>query len=150
MLSKKAKYAIKAMIVLGKNYGNPPMRISEIAERDQIPRKFLEQILLLMRNSGLLYSKKGAGGGYALSKDPREIFMAQIMRITDGPIAMVPCVSLNFYSRCAECKDEKTCGIRDVFTDVRDATLKILAETSVFDVIQRENNLRGGKSEFWD
>lgn len=150
MLSKKAKYAIKAIIVLGKNYGKPPIKISTIAERDRIPRKFLEQILLLMRNSGLLYSKKGAGGGYGLNKDPKEIFMAQIMRITDGPIAMVPCVSLNFYSRCVECKDEKTCGIRDVFTDVRDATLKILAETSVFDVIQRENDLRGGKAEFWD
>lgn len=150
MLSKKAKYAIRALIVLGENYDKPPMKISVIAEKGHIPKKFLEQILLLLRNSGLLSSKKGAHGGYSLSRDSREIYMAQIMRVTDGPIAMVPCVSLNFYSRCAECKEEKTCGIRDVFMDVRDVTLKILAETSVFDMMQREKELRGDKSEFWD
>ncbi|MFN8407128.1 MAG: Rrf2 family transcriptional regulator [Sphingobacteriaceae bacterium] len=150
MLSKKAKYAIRALIVLGENYDKPPMKISAIAEKGHIPKKFLEQILLLLRNSGLLSSKKGAHGGYNLSKDSREIYIAQIMRITDGPIAMVPCVSLNFYSRCTECQEEKTCGIRDVFTDVRDSTLRILAETSIFDVIQRENQLKGNKTDFWD
>ncbi len=150
MLSKKAKYAIRALIVLGENYDKPPMKISAIAEKGHIPKKFLEQILLLLRNSGLLSSKKGAHGGYKLSKDSREIYIAQIMRITDGPIAMVPCVSLNFYSRCTECQEEKTCGIRDVFTDVRDSTLRILAETSIFDVIQRENQLKGNKTDFWD
>lgn len=141
MLSKKTKYAIKALVVLGKNYGKQPMQILRISQEEQIPKKFLEQILLYLRNSGLLYSKKGAGGGYSLSKHPKEIFLVQVMRITDGPIAMVPCVSLNFYNRCAECKDEVTCGIRDVFVDVRDATLKILTETSIQDIIDRECNL---------
>ena len=149
MLSKKAKYAIKALVVLGRNYGKQPMKISTIAEEEQIPQKFLEQILLLMRNAGLLISKKGAGGGYSLSKDPKEIFLVQVMRVADGPIAMIPCVSLNFYSRCAECKEEASCGIRSVFTDVRDATLSILAKTSVYDIIQRENDLRG-MGDFWD
>lgn len=141
MISKKTKYAIKALVILGKNYGSLPMQISKIAEEEHIPRKFLEQILLDMKNSGLLYSKKGAGGGYSLNKDPKEIFLVQVLRITDGPIAMLPCVSLNFYHRCEECKDEITCGIRNVFLDVRDATLKILTETSIADIISRENNL---------
>src|ERR1700739_4578409 len=123
MLSKKTKYAIKALVVLGKNVDKPPMQISKIAEE--------EQILLDLRNAGFLYSKKGAGGGYSLNKDPKDIFLVSIMRITDGPIAMVPCASLNFYHKCEECKQETTCGIRDVFVEVRDATLKILSETSI-------------------
>jgi len=141
MLSKKTKYAIKALVALGKNADKPPMQISKIAEEERIPKKFLEQILLDLRNAGFLYSKKGAGGGYSLNKDPREILLVSIMRITDGPIAMVPCASLNFYHKCEECKSETTCGIRDVFIEVRDATLKILSETSIADVIARENSL---------
>ena len=81
-----------------------------------IPRKFLEQILLDLRNAGFLFSKKGAGGGYSLNKKPEEIFLVQVMRVTDGPIAMVPCASLNFYHKCDECADEKTCGIRSALS----------------------------------
>ena len=141
MLSKKTKYAIKALVILGKNADQPPMQISKIAEEETIPKKFLEQILLDLRNAGFLYSKKGAGGGYSLNKDPREILLVSIMRITDGPIAMVPCASLNFYHKCEECKSETTCGIRDVFVEVRDASLKILSETSIADIIAREKTL---------
>jgi len=141
MLSKKTQYAIKALVILGKNYGKQPMQILRIAQEDKIPKKFLEQILLELRNAGLLVSKKGAGGGYSLNKDPNEIFLTQVLRITGGPIALLPCVSLNFYQRCEECIDEKTCGIRDVFTDVRNASLKILSETSIANVIDRENSL---------
>src|ERR1700749_3533662 len=141
MLSKKTKYAIKALVVLGKNADKPPMQISKIAEEERIPKKFLEQILLDLRNAGFLYSKKGAGGGYSLNKEPKDIFLDSIMRITDGPIAMVPCASLNFYHKCEECHQETSCGIRDVFIQVRDATLKILTETSVADVINRETSL---------
>ncbi|ASU34505.1 transcriptional regulator [Mucilaginibacter xinganensis] len=141
MLSKKTKYAIKALVVLGKNADKPPMQISKIAEEEKIPKKFLEQILLDLRNAGFLYSKKGAGGGYSLNKDAKDIYLVQIMRITDGPIAMVPCASLNFYHKCDECHQETTCGIRDVFIEVRDATVKILSETSIADVISRESTL---------
>ena len=88
MLSKKTKYAIKALVILGKNTDKPPMQIQKIAELERIPKKFLEQILLDLRNAGYLYSKKGAGGGYSLNKDPKEIFLVHIMRITGGPIAM--------------------------------------------------------------
>lgn len=147
MLSKKTRYAIKALVIMGKNFGDEPMQISRIANEEHIPKKFLEQILLDLRNAGLLYSKKGAGGGYKLIKDPKEIFLVQVLRITGGPIALLPCVSLNFYQRCEECIDEGTCGIRDVFVDVRNASLKILIETSIADVIERENSLQAAKTE---
>ena len=126
---------------MGKNYGKKPMSISQIATEEHIPKKFLEQILLDLRNAGLLCSKKGAGGGYSLIKDPKEIVLAKVLRITGGPIALLPCVSLNFYQRCEECLDEGTCGVRDVFVDVRNASLKILTETTIADVIDRENRL---------
>ncbi|HUH34080.1 MAG TPA: Rrf2 family transcriptional regulator [Daejeonella sp.] len=147
MLSKKTRYAIKALVIMGKNFGQEPMQISRIAAEGFIPKKFLEQILLDLRNAGLLYSKKGAGGGYKLVKDPKEIFLVQILRITGGPIALLPCVSLNFYQRCEECINEGTCGIRDVFVDVRNASLKILTETSIADVISRENTLIGTEKD---
>jgi len=142
MLSKKTKYAIKALVALGKNIDMPPMQISKIAEEERIPKKFLEQILLDLRNAGFLYSKKGAGGGYSLNKKPEEIFLVQVLRLTDGPVAMLPCASLNFYHKCDECKDEVTCGIRSAFIDVRDATLKILGETSIADLIAKEDSLK--------
>jgi Rrf2 family protein len=135
MLSKKTKYAIKALVILGKNMDQPPMQISRIAEAERIPKKFLEQILLDLRNAGFCIVKKGRAAVTVLNRDPKEIFLVSIMRITDGPIAMVPCASLNFYHKCDECHQETTCGIRDVFVDVRDATLKILSETSIADII---------------
>ncbi len=138
MLSKKTKYAIKALVALGKNIQNPPMQIVRLAEQEMIPRKFLEQILLDLRNAGYLYSKKGAGGGYSLNKDAKDIYLADVLRITDGPIAMVPCASIKFYRKCDECHDEVTCGIRKTFLNVRDATLKILSHTSIADVIASE------------
>jgi len=143
MLSKKTRYAIKALVVLGKNFGEAPMQISKIASDEHIPKKFLEQILLDLRNAGLLYSKKGAGGGYGLVKDPAEIFVVQVLRLTGGPVALLPCVSLNFYQKCDECINEATCGVRDVFLEVRNATLKILSETSIADIIRREGLLIG-------
>lgn len=142
MLSKKTKYAIKALIVLGKNTDKPPMQISRIAEEENIPKKFLETILGEMRNAGILFSKKGAGGGYALNKDPNEIYLSAILRLTDGPIAMVPCASLNYYHKCEECSNEATCGIRATFIDIRDASLKILSATSVADLIVKESSLK--------
>ena len=117
------------------------MQISKIASEEHIPKKVLEQILLDLRNAGLLYSKKGAGGGYGLVKDPAEIFVVQVLRLTGGPVALLPCVSLNFYQKCDECSNEATCGVRDVFLEVRNATLKILSETSIADVIRREGLL---------
>ena len=138
MLSKKTKYAIRALIALGRQFEGDSMNILSIAQNEKIPKKFLEQILLEMRNAGFLFSIKGAGGGYSLLKNPKEINLVQVMRLTGGPIAQLPCVSLNFYQRCEECKDEDSCGIRATFVSVRDATLKILSETTIADLIAKE------------
>jgi Rrf2 family protein len=143
LLSKKTKYAIRALIALGEQFGGESMNILSIAQKEKIPKKFLEQILLEMRNAGFLFSKKGAGGGYSLLKDPKDINLVQVMRLTGGPIAQLPCVSINFYQKCEECRDEASCGIRATFMDVRDATLKILSETTIADLISKEKTLIG-------
>ncbi|MBK8516972.1 MAG: Rrf2 family transcriptional regulator [Saprospiraceae bacterium] len=142
MLPKKTRYAVKALMVLYKTFeSKQPIRISDIAENENIPKKFLEAILLDLRKIGIVNSKMGAHGGYYLSKHPDEIFLSQIIRFTGGPIALVPCVSLNFYERCEECTDEATCGFRDVMREVRDASLHILSKTSLEDLVQREKTL---------
>jgi Rrf2 family protein len=142
MLPKKTKYAIKALMALAKTYEQKlPQRIADIAENENIPKKFLEAILLDMRKIGIVNSKMGANGGYYLSKHPDEIFLSNIIRFTGGPIALVPCVSLNFYEKCDECPNENICGLRDVMQEVRDASLQILAKTSLSDLIKREEVL---------
>jgi Rrf2 family protein len=142
MLPKKTKYAIKALVFLAKKYKeNQPVRINEISEGEKIPHKFLEAILLELRKHGLLGSKMGANGGYYLLKHPEEIMLSNIIRITGGPIALLPCVSLNFYEPCEECIDEETCGLRNVVLQVREASIKILSKTSLLDVLAREKKL---------
>ena len=126
MLSKKAKYGLKAMTVLAREYGNGPLIIGEIAKREQIPVKFLELILLDLKKKGFLQSKKGKGGGYYLNRLPDTISVGALIRSLDGPLALLPCVSQMAYERCAECPDEDTCGIRFVFKKVRDSTVAIL------------------------
>src|ERR1700674_1466616 len=137
MLSKKSKYALKAMMVLAKEYGQGPVLISDLAQREGIPRKFLELILLELKNQGLLQSKKGKGGGYFLGREPHLISVGHIIRVLDGPIAPLPCVSKTAYMRCRECRDERTCGIRMLMKEVRDATSKILDSTSLADLLKR-------------
>lgn len=141
MLSKRSKYAIKALVALARKYEKGPVLISQIAEEEKIPKKFLEAILLDMKKHGILGSKKGAGGGYYLIKTPSEVHLSNVLRLTDGPIALIPCVSLNFYEKCEECIDERTCGLRDVAADVRDASLRILTKTTVEDLLRRERKL---------
>lgn len=148
MLTKKSKYAIKALVALARGSEEGQlMRISEISEQENIPRKFLEAILLELKKQGILGSRLGAGGGYYLVKPPEQIMLSSIMRLTDGPIALIPCVSLNFYERCEECINEATCGIRDVAIEVRDASLRILSHTSIADIIARENRLAASKKK---
>jgi Rrf2 family protein len=143
MLSKKSKYAIKALVALAKNYGNSaPLRISQISENEKIPRKFLEAILVELRNNGMVHSKMGASGGYYLAKHPQEIVLSNVIRISGGPIAMLPCVSLNFYESCEECKSEATCSLHDVMLEVREATIRILSKTSLSDMLEREDSLK--------
>jgi Rrf2 family protein len=137
MLSKKAKYALQAMILLAREFDKEPVLIADLARQGRIPKKFLEMILLDLKNHGLLRSKKGRGGGYALARDPQSITMGQVIRIVDGPLAPVPCVSEMAYGRCTECTDERTCGIRMVMKDVRDGIAGILDGTSFAGVLAR-------------
>lgn len=131
MISKKCKYAIKALLYLADNQSEKRSIFStEIAENENIPQKFLETILRELRNFQLLQSKRGKTGGYRLLKKPSEIKLAELMRMMDGPIALLPCVSLNYYASCDEC-NETTCTIKPVFEKVRDQTLSILGNTSI-------------------
>ena len=136
MLSKKTKYGLIALLALARDFGQGPQLISNLAERERIPKKFLEYILLQFKNAGLLQSRKGKGGGYALAKPPAEISVGSAIRILEGPLAPVACVSETAYQRCTEC-DEATCGIRLVMKDVRDAMAEILDHTTLQDMLQR-------------
>lgn len=138
MLSKKTKYALHALTYLAKKNANEPTLILEIAENSRIPRKFLESILLDLKKQGILNSKMGKGGGYFLRQTPAQIQISTIIRLFNGPIALLPCVSLNYYQRCDECTDEKTCGLNKVFIDVRNETLRILENKSIQDIVNQE------------
>ena len=140
MISKKTKYGLQALLLLAREYGQGPLLISELAEREGIPKKFLEYILLQLKNAGVLQSQKGKGGGYALAKAPAEISVGQAVRILEGPLAPVPCVSVMAYQKCQECRDERTCGIRLVMKDVRDAMARILDHTSLQDMLLRSED----------
>lgn len=137
MLSKKAKYALKALLFLSKNEDRGALLIAEISETERIPKKFLEQILLELKKHGILQSKRGKEGGYFLGKPSGEIGIGQVVRIIDGPLAPIPCVSKMAYRRCDECVDEKTCEIRNLFLQVRDATIQILDNTTLNDLEQK-------------
>lgn len=134
MLSKKSQYAFKALTYLAARYNEGPVLISEISKKKKIPLKFLENILLELKKAGMLDSKKGKGGGYFLQKDPAKIKVASVIRLVNGPIAMLPCVSLYFYERCKNC-DEKNCGLHDMMIEVRDASLRILENRTLKDLL---------------
>ena len=134
MLSRKSKYGLKALLVLAEKAGAGPVLVSELANRDAIPKKFLEAILLELKRHGLVQSRKGKGGGYFLRRKPAEITFGEVIRVLDGPLAAVPCVSQTAYMKCAECVDEPTCGVRFAMKGVRDATARILDNTTLADV----------------
>lgn len=142
MLSKKCKYAIHALVYLAERHKQGPVQIQDISDDQHIPKKFLEAILLELRHAKILESKKGKGGGYYLLKDPSEVNLMQVMRLIDGPIALLPCVSLNYYERCDECRNEKSCGIRNSLIQVRDETLKILGGSTLTKIVRREKSLK--------
>lgn len=147
MLSKKAKYAIKALVKLAKEYKKGPILISDISEEERIPKKFLEAILLELKNAGVLNSRKGKGGGYYLLKDPKEVQLINVIRLFDGPLALQPCVSVNYYEKCEECIDEEYCGIRSVIKEVHHEVLKILGSNTLSDIIGREDLLKTQKGK---
>ena len=126
MLSQKARYALHALIVLAEHGGREPMMIADIADEARVPRKFLEQILLSLKRRGIVQSVRGRAGGYRLGRPAKEISFADIIRETDGPLALSPCVSVTAYHRCPDCVDEATCAIRKVLLAARDATADVL------------------------
>lgn len=136
MLSKKTQYAFKALMYLAQNTDKGPVLIAEVAKKKKIPLKFLENILLELKKAGVLESKKGKGGGYYFAVPPGQVPVAKIIRLLDGPIALLPCVSLNFYERCKNC-DEKSCGLHDMMVNVRDATLKVLEKRTLADMAKK-------------
>jgi Rrf2 family protein len=144
-LSKRGEYGLRAMIALAEPAENSDapqmMQIKEISLREQISTKFLEQILLTLKNAGLLHSKMGVGGGYYLARSAKEITLGQIFRVLDGPVAPVKCVSQMAYEPCG-CPDEETCGLRLTMGDVRNAIADILDNTSLADVTKRQNAVR--------
>ncbi|MBV1925456.1 MAG: Rrf2 family transcriptional regulator [Dokdonia sp.] len=135
MLSRKTKYGLKALCYIAKRKDKGNVLIQQIADDEQISKKFLESILLVLRKAGFLGSKKGKGGGYYLIKDPSEITMAAVIRILEGPLALLPCVSLNFYEKCDDCPDEDVCSLHTWMLEVRDSTLVVLENKTLLDVI---------------
>ncbi len=137
MITMKTKYALKALSRLASSKPGEPMLIADIAEQESIPRKFLELILVELKQHGILSSRKGRGGGYLLAKTPDTISVAAVMRVLDGPIAPVPCLSRTAYQRCAECRNEATCGVRLVFREAHEASVHVLENTTLADMIGR-------------
>ncbi len=141
MLTRKSKYGLKALLTLARGSGAGPVLVADLAERERIPRKFLEAILLDLKRHGLLESRKGRGGGYLLGRPADQITVGQVIRVLDGPLALVPCASQTAYRRCEECVDEVTCGVRLAMKDVRDATATILDNTTLASLNERTKSI---------
>ncbi|RED50297.1 RrF2 family transcriptional regulator [Seonamhaeicola aphaedonensis] len=139
MLSKKTKYGLKALTFISRNESDMPVRVGEIASSENIPQKFLETILLTLRKAGILGSKKGKHGGYYLRSHPSEVKMTDVMRVLEGPIAMVPCVSLNYYEKCDDCPDEHQCSVHKLMIEVRDSTLNVFRNTTLEDLALKDS-----------
>jgi Rrf2 family protein len=137
MLTQRSRYALRALIFLAQTGSVAPVPISLIAADQKLPRKFLEIILVDLKNGGLVESYRGKFGGYRLSRAPQKISFGEIIRLIEGPLALVPCVSLTAYKRCADCFEESTCVIRRAMLLVRDGTAAILDSTTLADVIER-------------
>ena len=139
MLIQRSRYALRALIFIARSGGIAPVPISVIAADQKLPRKFLEIILLDLKHGGLVDSYRGKAGGYRLAKPAGQISFGDIIRLIEGPLALVPCVSVTAYQRCADCFEEGTCVIRKTMLIVRDNTAAILDHTSLADLsVERE------------
>ena len=139
-LSLRGEYALRALVVLGENYGEEVVRIQAISQKQNIPKRFLDQILNDLKSAKIVESKRGIAGGYRLAVPPDKIKLATVVRHIEGALAPISCVSAGFYEKCT-CPDEATCGIRSVMKEVRDAIVKILESTTIADVCQRVRHL---------
>jgi Rrf2 family protein len=141
----KAKYALKALACLANAKEGEPLLIADIAESEGIPKKFLEAILAELKQHGLLRSRKGRGGGYFLAKPAEQVTVAAVLRVIDGPIAPVPCLSRTAYRRCDGCRDEATCTVRLVLKDAHSASVDVLENTTIADMAARSKDLANGE-----
>jgi Rrf2 family protein len=133
MISQKAKYALRALVALAR--AEDSLVISDIADAQKIPRKFLEQILLDLKHHGLVHSRRGRLGGYGLLRPADQITFGQVLRLIDGPIAPLPCLSRMAYRRCEDCREEESCEIRRVFAEVAIASRKVLDRATIADAV---------------
>lgn len=131
MMSKKCKYAIKALVQLAKHYEQGNILTADIARQEAIPKKFLEQILLELKHAGYVGSQKGYKGGYYLRKQPEDISVADIYRLFDGAIALVPCVAVQYYEKCEDCTDEATCIYRREFDTIKERTREVMKQITI-------------------
>ncbi|HLD70226.1 MAG TPA: Rrf2 family transcriptional regulator [Candidatus Omnitrophota bacterium] len=142
MITKRTKYALKALEELAQNYTSArPILISDLAKNGRIPKKFLELILLDLKNKRILDSKKGKGGGYLLAKRPDQIKLGEVLRILEGPLAPLPCLSVTAYRKCDECTNEATCNIRLIMKDIHDFQVRLLDNTTLQDMIEKNKHL---------
>jgi Rrf2 family protein len=141
-MSKKCKYALKALVRLGKEYGQGNLLTDDIAQLEHIPKKFLELILLDLKRGGYVQSKQGAGGGYHLLQDPKKITLAEIYRFFDGAIALQPCVSQKFHEKCDDCPDEEACHLKPAFFDIREKTYQIMSTITLASLLEEPRKSR--------
>jgi Rrf2 family protein len=137
MMSRKCKYALKALIRLGKQYGQGNLLTDDIATMENIPKKFLELILLDLKRGGYVQSKQGIGGGYHLVQEPKTITLAEIYRFFDGAIALQPCVSQKFHEKCEDCVDEEKCHLRPAFADIREQTYQLMSKITLESLLKQ-------------
>ncbi|HNV95816.1 MAG TPA: Rrf2 family transcriptional regulator [Bacteroidales bacterium] len=142
MLTKKAQYALYALRYLAFKKDKGPVLIKEIVEAEFLPQKFIEAILVDLKNAGFVNSKKGKNGGYYLIKEPKDINFADIIRIFDGAIALLPCATYKYYEKCTKCNNDDDCGLRNVVKEIRDKTVAIMKELTLQDVIDRDSTGR--------
>jgi len=133
MISQKTRYALRALLFLAEETGGAPVQLARIASSQNVPSKYLELIMLDLKKAGLVTSLRGPKGGYALTRPAPEISFGQIVRAMEGPIALIPCASVNFYAPCGDCHDEATCAIRRAFSELRDRSTEILDGISLAD-----------------
>ena len=141
-LTVRGEYALRALIVLGLNYDQSVVQIQTISRLQNIPKRFLEQILNELKSAGIVESRRGVAGGYRLRLPPEKVTLAEVIRYIEGPLAPVSCVSERFYERCT-CPDESNCGIRSVMKDVREAIVKILESVTLAQLCERVRKLQG-------
>jgi Rrf2 family protein len=142
MMSKKCKYALKALIRLGKAQGSGNLLTEDIANLEHIPKKFLELILLDLKRGGYVQSKQGIGGGYHLVQEPRSITLAEIYRFFDGAIALQPCVSQKFHEKCEDCPNEELCHLKPAFSEIREKTFEIMSKITLESLLRQPRKLR--------